>query len=297
MAPLLWISRLYMSSSSPRDKRLASIPMPATDGARTAQRGRGWTEVFLDPLEAQQTRTASHSLQLGHSVVLLHDLASSEECDSLRNEASAEAASHRTQALRRRPVLGDVDGAVAGRVRMPVVRLLGVTGKALCDTLLHRVVSCLDAQAELRLIPQAFHGCQLRSASFFQNHKLTYTEGEPAINVYTAGGGFKVHTDKHALTILVPLSDASAFDGGGTAFWSKVDSGPAGRTKEYRQRSAEPTLTLTPAAGTALLFGGTVVHAGIPVIAGERAVFVASFSPALRAQGASHQWTEGEFLY
>ena len=96
MAPLLWISRLYMSSSSPRNKRLASIPTPTSDGARTAQRGRGWTEVFLDPLEAQQTQTASHSLQLGHSVVLLHDLASSEECGSLRNEASAEAASHRT---------------------------------------------------------------------------------------------------------------------------------------------------------------------------------------------------------
>ena len=35
---------------------------------------------------------------------------------------------------------------------------------------------------------------------------------------------------------------------------------------------------LAPAAGSALVFGGTVTHAGQPISEGERTVFVASFS-------------------
>ena len=43
---------------------------------------------------------------------------------------------------------------------------------------------------------------------------------------------------------------------------------------------------LRPPAGTALLFGGDVTHAGLPVTAGERAVFVASFSSVREEQVA-----------
>ena len=32
---------------------------------------------------------------------------------------------------------------------------------------------------------------------------LGFTDGEPAINVYSEGGGFKAHQDKQSLTILV----------------------------------------------------------------------------------------------
>ena len=41
-------------------------------------------------------------------------------------------------------------------------------------------------------------------------------------------------------------------------------------------------MVLAPPAGTALLFGGDVTHAGQPVAAGQRAVFVASFSRPYR---------------
>ena len=55
----------------------------------------------------------------------------------------------------------------------------------------------------------------------------------------------------------------------GTGFWAQDSLG---------HRVEAPTAVLRPPAGTALLFGGHVTHAGIPVTAGERAVFVASFS-------------------
>jgi hypothetical protein len=39
-------------------------------------------------------------------------------------------------------------------------------------------------------------------------------------------------------------------------------------------------MVLTPPPGTALLFAGSVLHAGVAVTAGERSILVASFSPA-----------------
>ena len=66
------------------------------------------------------------------------------------------------------------------------------------------------------------------------------------------------------------------FTGGGTACWSTADRGPE---RSRADSGAAPTFTLTPAAGTALLWGGDVTHAGLPVTSGVRTVFVASFSP------------------
>ena len=65
-------------------------------------------------------------------------------------------------------------------------------------------------------------------------------------------------------------ADSTALDHPGTGFWAQDSLG---------HRVEAPATVLRPAAGTALLFGGHVTHAGMPVTAGERAVFVASFSP------------------
>ena len=109
---------------------------------------------------------------------------------------------------------------------------------------------------------------------------LKFSSREPAVNVYTPpGGAFLAHKDAQALTLLVVLSSSSSDDkdagnyvsqGGGTAFW----------TQEARGHRVEaPSLIVTPKqAGTALLFGGCVTHAGLPVTEGPRVVFVASFS-------------------
>jgi hypothetical protein len=111
--------------------------------------------------------------------------------------------------------------------------------------------------------------------------ELEWSEGEPAINVYGAGGQFGCHKDHLALTVLIPLTaPGTDFAGGGTGFW-------AGNRETSEDPQSNPTAVLTPALGTALVFGGDVTHAGMPVQAGLRAVFVASFStrtPASRVE-------------
>ena len=75
-----------------------------------------------------------------------------------------------------------------------------------------------------------------------------------------------------ALTVLIPLTSPDVnFNGGGTGFWEgnrEVDENP----------QTEPDLILKPEAGSALIFGGDVTHAGMPVESGYRSVFVVSFS-------------------
>lgn len=89
------------------------------------------------------------------------------------------------------------------------------------------------------------------------------------------GGEFYAHQDHQALTVLVPLSEPHSFEGGGTGFWAAA---PDAASREAADRHAPPTLVLKPPAGDALLFAGSVTHAGMPVRAGERIVLVASFS-------------------
>lgn len=102
--------------------------------------------------------------------------------------------------------------------------------------------------------------------------ELEWSEGEPAINIYETEGYFGAHKDHLALTVLIPLtSPEDDFLGGGTAFWKgnrMVDENP----------QEPPTTVLKPPPGSALIFGGDVTHAGMPVEAGYRSVFVCSFS-------------------
>jgi len=62
--------------------------------------------------------------------------------------------------------------------------------------------------------------------------ELEWSEGEPAINVYTSDGYFGAHKDHLALTVLIPLTAPSTdFEGGGTGFWagnSAVGEDPRG---------------------------------------------------------------------
>ena len=94
--------------------------------------------------------------------------------------------------------------------------------------------------------------------------------------------------DHQSLTVLIPLTSGRApadgrheedeeveernevsFTGGGTAFWKQDARGP---------RVEGATIVVRPPAGSAMLFGGKVNHAGVPVESGQRVVLVASFS-------------------
>lgn len=145
------------------------------------------------------------------------------------------------------------------------------------------------AQALVRALVQ-------RSISFVQHHlpelaealdlvackegtKLVYSEGEPAINIYRGpGGSFSPHQDAQSLTMTLALSDTGDFDGGGTSFY------PAAELPAARRGKVTPSSVLRPAAGTALLWSGTLIHAGAEVTAGRRLLLVASFTPVYEAQ-------------
>lgn len=108
-------------------------------------------------------------------------------------------------------------------------------------------------------------------AALKSNDQLVFSTREPAVNVYhSPQGHFGMHKDGKALTILMPLSDTlQDFDGGGTAFWSE-ENPQLGRH--------DPSYVATPKAGTVLVFGGQVHHAGLHISSGTRVVLVASFS-------------------
>ena len=95
--------------------------------------------------------------------------------------------------------------------------------------------------------------------------------------MYTHAGGFGTHKDHMALTVLIPLTspENGDFKGGGTGFWSKRDE-EMGQFE--MNRDGGPTAVIRPPLGTALIFGGDLSHAGMPVESGVRSVFVASFS-------------------
>ena len=105
--------------------------------------------------------------------------------------------------------------------------------------------------------------------------------------MYTSGGSFVPHEDGQSLTVLVNLSHADTFEGGGTAFWSPTaesdedegdcDCMPFGWGLDddcdcmpigWGRRP--PTFSLSPPVGSALLFGGSVTHSGREVVCGER---------------------------
>ena len=180
------------------------------------------------------------------------------------------------------------------RVRMPLADFLDCADVGLCDTILRRALGRVPLLVGKQLGHEPGAAAETSAGhaiwrSVIGNNNLNLSDGEPAINVYRVGGCFKPHEDKMALTVLVPLSDAAsgAFEGGGTAFWSTEDPGSlrcanGGHIASSQAPSVPPTLIVQAAAGTALVFTGTVTHAALAVVAGERTILVASFSNSCR---------------
>ena len=229
-------------------------PPPAPPEPLPAQPTAWWHE---ERLSAMSYSVAPESLALGHSVAVVPGFASTAECEKLTSVATELAHNPPPQ------LTGDDASLTAGRLRLPVASWPDPAGRALSDALVRRVLAFareqLPSLAEERFGPSGAEG------------SLVFSHGEPAVNVYRQGGQFQPHEDLQSLTVLVPLSDPGAYGGGGTAFWSEEARGAA-------REAGPPSLMLRPAAGTALLFVGSVTHAGLPVTSGTRHVYVASFS-------------------
>ena len=53
------------------------------------------------------------------------------------------------------------------------------------------------------------------AVSLYRSGQLEFSSREPGLNVYEPGGEFLAHKDHQALTLLVPLSESTDFEGGG----------------------------------------------------------------------------------
>ena len=260
-----------------------------------------WSEVFISP-DAEACGSAAESVVCGHSLLVVKELATAAECCSL-HEAATIAAEKVRAGHTRSEASGALSATLAcrleqpcvatctdGRVRMPIVTFHRAV-RTLCDELLLRALDLVDAETP-ELAEHLGRGlaADLRCAAqpLATSPLLTFTHNEPAINLYTAGGAFEPHQDLQSLTVLMPLVDADAFEGGGTAFWRAAPHADGDEmalldSVNHDVATAPPALVLKPPRGTALLWGGRVTHAGLGVSDGERSVFVASCSRHDRA--------------
>jgi hypothetical protein len=218
----------------------------------------------------------TESVAQGAAALVTPVIANSVECAYLKKVCSAIADSHRQDAsaacVRIPTLAAAARTGYAGDSYMNVAEAMGETADDLVEKILGRVFDWLDAQHPslvLKLFGPDVASIGLRQA--FHSDMLEFTPNEPAINVYSEGGQtMNRHLDYQALTILVPLTEPSEFQGGGTGFWTK---------REVQEGIEEPSLVLKPSAGSALLFcGNEAQHTGMPVSLAERAVLVVSLS-------------------
>ena len=221
-----------------------------------------WIET---PLATSPASCAAVAVAAGRSVMTVPGFMSDGERKILLQSA-AETASWPEEQPAMEPLM-------PGRQRLHVPSRLNASAQALSEEILRRGLAFVQAHAPS--MGETMLQCSAADLTDMPDDPgLEFSPGEPAVNVYTQGGEFKAHEDKRSLTILVLLSEPDAFAGGGTAFW------PPGSQDQARRGEAPPAVTLKPPAGTAILFGGEVTHAAVPVKAGTRCVWVASFSPA-----------------
>ena len=240
-------------------------------------------------------------IQSGKTILSLTNLITQEEINYLKH-TSLECADSKTDEnndQNQNRVNGELDNeGVKNRllIRMPILSS-GKRHDYLHDALPESISSVLEGIIERTLehvdrqlcpsIKKTLFGNKENAedvsiAELFRNDQLEYSTREPAVNVYKAPHGhFGIHRDDKALTILIPLSDPNDdFSGGGTAFWSQPFPQP-GRH--------DASLVLRPEAGTVVLFGGQVQHAGLHIRSGTRVVFVASFSRLSKAGKESEE--------
>lgn len=217
-----------------------------------------------------------------NSVLLVPDMLSKAECELLLQAAEAGAA---MGAGRLRPGTFKQDpwkaiqrlaakrGLWSLQQFEPLERMpmcdLSAEAQELSTTLLRdRLLPFLEQH--LPAVTQELFG----RSSDLRTLRFSFSPHEPAINRYTSGGKFRVHTDDRSVTLYVLLSDVDDFTGGGTAFWCQ-----GRRPEDVRDTKdeLEEELLLLPGRGMGVIFNGNISHAGKVVKSGTRYLYVASF--------------------
>ena len=237
------------------------------------------SEVLIDQHQSvadqqQHSTSIGERIKNGESIIQIEDMVSPDECKNIIEEVLKQDAASPTSTLEKKPGLVRIptrDAAErAAESNVPCANPLSADVDKVLHAIIQRAVRVVTEQtpsiSEVLFAEESVY-------QLLNTELLKFSSREPAINIYTPGGEFLAHKDAQALTVLIPLScPEQDFHGGGTSFWSQDSRG---------HRVEDPTVILKPPAGTAMLFGGCVTHAGVPVEEGIRVVFVASFSSSI----------------
>ena len=136
---------------------------------------------------------------------------------------------------------------------------LAGAAQSLCDKLVRRAIALVEAR--LPALGELLFGSHDVALADLD---IRFSLNEPAVNIYGANGGFDEHEDGHMITMLVPLSELDAFEGGGTSFWPTAEEAATFSLAEHdrsvhvvRDTSAAGQI-MRPSRGTAMLFTGAV---------------------------------------
>lgn len=271
----------------------------------------GWHSIWISDA-AQNELTTAQQVEQGDVIIVMPDVATEAESAQLAGSARECARRHHvlrceagleSSATARLPgIAASARAAAAGVVCPTRTTPLPSETDVIVELVLARVFTLIDEQLPSLVTTllgtssesHVGRGYPLTLVGLHDAGMLHFSAREPAINVYDVGGVFEPHMDHDALTVLIPLTspagdaaaavdaatrDGTTFSGGGTGFWSPGAKTQKAAQDHYDGRGAgPPTALFRPAAGTALLFGGHTLHAGLPVTMGSRVCLVASFS-------------------
>mmetsp|Transcript_6382 Transcript_6382/g.9678 ORF Transcript_6382/g.9678 Transcript_6382/m.9678 type:complete len:274 (-) Transcript_6382:172-993(-) len=249
--------------------------------SRDEASGQGWQEHFVDQLRASKTSSVGSAVSQCLSYVTLSNFATADEMLVLHQAAmdvklqsfSCNDDNDGTY------VLGATEAAHHNCTRFSVEALLNSNAKIVSAVFLNRLLGFLGGASSLVGHEKIQEIVELGSMVFghnnWKNSKVKwYAEPddtgtlhpEPKVNIYESGGYFKSHEDGMDLTLLVVLNDS--FEGGGTAFYCHHEDDEESKTPDRVER---------PKAGTAIIWGGSLRHMGLPITSGQRSIFVGSF--------------------
>ena len=204
-----------------------------------------WLNAVAQRAVADGTRTIGQCIGTGDVLVSLGEVASEAELEALLLSGLEACEAQRLRTGREPPPGGKDRFSVSDPLAFDSEVVLG------CEELLLRVLDWVDEQlpsvyeslfapsegwlarqplTALGQPPTASPADHLQDAcpslrELYMAGELEWSEGEPAINVYKAGGGFGAHKDHMALTFILPLTcPTQRFSGGGTGFWSALPS-------------------------------------------------------------------------
>lgn len=277
--------------------------------------GLGWQEHFVDVERASATLNVGSAVSKSLSYVTIPNFATVEERCALQESAQeVQSTQDGDQGVH---ILG-ASASNYNCTRYSVEALLNAQAKAASGAFLDRLLGFLeegkngindnDSSKENEemsdLAFQVFgHSSNLRQLQvnwYAEPDDQGQLYPEPKVNIYEEGGYFLKHGDGMHLTLLVVLSDS--FEGGGTAFYKEPsvhdnqegeeDDGSGGNDGDDNGSkdslgdpvdSTDPESIAKPPAGTAVIWGATLLHMALPVTKGTRAVYVGSFELEAKA--------------